>query len=516
MDDASSADFLDAELAFETSNANSGSRWPTTAAADNRLFPNCRPQLKPKFIVDPNARVFAIGSCFARNIEEYLARVGMDVISTQIEFPAAEMSHGARHNDLLVKYTPPSILQELRFALDETCTFEDQLKFLAPLRSGLSVDLTLPSWYSAVKPGRAIERRRQITALFSKIRSADLVIMTLGLIETWYDRQADGFICEVPSRDLLIEYPRRFAFFRLDYEQARAYTSECIELIRKVNPAVKIVLTTSPVPLGRTFSGDDIIVANGYSKAVLRSVAGSLTLTDPSLDYYPSFEMVMLSDPRDSWASDQRHVTDSRVGDVVRSFISSYVPDASGDIRAQYVDAKILASRNDFRSALEKMIPLESFFPGDRQFLNDLCLAAEGAREDGLALEVHEKLDQVGETSVVRQMRRAQCYTRLGRHAEALDIANSIGPGHIGARLTKIDSLIQLKRTKDAREFADETLEQIRNGGDRVPRNGWVYDWLENCYRLLGASREMDAVRALRAINIGLVGLNSTVSVAGC
>ncbi len=495
------AALIDAEQAFATSAASDRSRWPVSTASDNRLFPDCRPRLKPKFRIARDARVFAIGSCFARNIEEYLVRLGLDVISSSIEFPAEEMAPNSRRNDLLVKYTPPSILAELRYALDEECSFDEQVRFLAPLRSGKIVDLNLPSWYSAVPHKRAIERRHQITELFAKIRSADLVIITLGLIEAWYDRQADGFICEVPSRDLVTEYPGRFSFVLLDYGQALHYTQESIKLIRKANAAAKIVLTTSPVPLGRTFTEDDIIVANGYAKAVLRAVAGDIGAVEPGVDYYPSYEMVMLSDPRTSWQADQRHVADSRVGDVIRTFISFYIPDVAREIdaaRDRYINAKILCSRREYAEALKEFGALASFFPGDRAFVNDMCLAAEQAGDNFLAIKLHQELDNIEGRNDARGIRLANCYARIERHEEALAIAESIGVANIGAPLVKLDALIALGRTQAARDAARSMLQLVQSDSNETKRPDWVYKRLERSFRALGADENAELVRSLR------------------
>jgi tetratricopeptide (TPR) repeat protein len=489
---------IDAEKAFATSARNRAARWPNSNGNENRLFPDCRPKLKPKFQIARDARVFAIGSCFARNIEEYLVRLGIDVVSSSLEFPESEMLPGSRRNDLLVKYTPPSVLQELRFALDPESTFDDQLKFIVPLRDGNTVDLTIPSWYSAVSQERAVERRRQINDLYAKIPTVDLVIITLGLVEAWYDRQGEGFICEPPSQQLMKEHPGRFAFVRLDFGQAKQYTQQCIDLIRQANPAIKIVLTTSPVPLGRTFTGDDIIVANGYSKAVLRAVAGEISADDPMVDYYPSYEMVMLSDFSASWEADQRHVKDSRVGDVVRTFIASYFPDASdglADVRARYLEANILSSKRQFAEALKEFKSLERFFPGDLGFLKDFSRAAEGGRNFELAADLLQRLNRLEGRTDMRDVQLGNCYAYLGRHEEALALAEAIGSRYIGAPIVKIDALIALGRKEPARALARAMVETIQK--DNQPRYIWVYTRLEHSFRSLGDLDDAEAVRLL-------------------
>src|SRR5437868_6574871 len=89
---------------------NSHAKWPVRHS-DNRLEPECWPHLAPTFKFDKTTKMFAIGSCFARNIEGYLSRNGFNVPSAKI-VQNSTLAHGASA-EILNKYTPPSIYQEL-------------------------------------------------------------------------------------------------------------------------------------------------------------------------------------------------------------------------------------------------------------------------------------------------------------------------------------------------------------------------------------------------------------------
>jgi hypothetical protein len=69
----------------------------------------------------------------------------------------------------------------------------------------------------------------------------------------------------------------------------------------------KILLTVSPVPLTKTFTNEDAVVANSYSKSVLRVCAQELKERHPEVDYFPSFEIVS-SCGLDSFKEDNIHV----------------------------------------------------------------------------------------------------------------------------------------------------------------------------------------------------------------
>lgn len=63
----------------------------------------------------------------------------------------------------------------------------------------------------------------------------------------------------------------------------------------KAQAPIPAGFTVSPVPLYLTFSGEDIIVANTYSKSVLRAVCNAVENSRKRVDYFPSYEAVTLS-----------------------------------------------------------------------------------------------------------------------------------------------------------------------------------------------------------------------------
>jgi tetratricopeptide (TPR) repeat protein len=88
---------------------------------------------------------------------------------------------------------------------------------------------------------------------------------------------------------------------------------------------VKILITTSPVPLTRTFTGQDISIANSYSKSVLRAVCGAAPLERQGVDYFPSYEMATLSSPALVWKADRIHVSPAFVGKIVGHMLDHYM-----------------------------------------------------------------------------------------------------------------------------------------------------------------------------------------------
>jgi len=70
-----------------------------------------------------------------------------------------------------------------------------------------------------------------------------------------------------------------------------------------------MLVTVSPVPLLSTFRDVDVLVANTYSKSVQRAAIDEFIADADGVDYFPSYEFVMLSNPTIAWSrGDYRHV----------------------------------------------------------------------------------------------------------------------------------------------------------------------------------------------------------------
>ena len=88
--------------------------------------------------------MFTIGSCFARNIEEYLLRLGLIVPTMSFSAPRSELPSAERETGLLNKYTPDSIAVELDMALSASPTITPR-DCLIQTRDDAYIDLQLPS-----------------------------------------------------------------------------------------------------------------------------------------------------------------------------------------------------------------------------------------------------------------------------------------------------------------------------------------------------------------------------------
>ncbi|HEX3550219.1 MAG TPA: GSCFA domain-containing protein [Candidatus Elarobacter sp.] len=314
------------------------------------------PFVRPKFRLRPDDVFFCIGSCFARVIERQLLYRGVAVSSLALRGDPSDVPHAV--NGTVSKYTTASMLNELQWSLDGV-PFPDAA--LVADGDGYR-DLQLQQQPFPVTLERARERRRDVTAYFGRLREATVVILTLGLAEVWYDRLTELYLNVAPTYDMVHREPGRFVVQISDYAENRArLESMCAILAEQGRSDLRIVVTTSPVPLHRTFTGDDALVQNTYAKAVLRAVAGDVARVHANVEYFPAYEMVTLSDRETAYMEDQLHVSPALQDLIGATFLEAFGIAISrphpeydeGDYLEVNADVKAAVVRGQFASGYE-------------------------------------------------------------------------------------------------------------------------------------------------------------------
>lgn len=313
--------------------SNSNADW---SEAGSRLVPQAWPAFDPHFVVPAGGSVFTVGSCFARNIEEHVSRLGFEVPALAFSVPHAERS-GGRGNAILNKYTPAAIRQEFEWVrrvheAGGRVTAEHVAPLAFTCTDGTVIDLQLGG-FRPVSPERLIARRQELYDVFRHLFTADCVVLTLGLIEAWRDETTGLYIQQAPVQPSFRRSLSRFTFHRLSFAACLAEVQGAIDTVRAVNPATNVLITTSPVPLDRTFTADDVITATMHGKSVLRGVCGEIVAANERVDYFPSYESVMLTRDWSVFQADRRHVSDAFVGRIVQRLLDTYFREAAPDRR---------------------------------------------------------------------------------------------------------------------------------------------------------------------------------------
>ena len=302
----------------------------------------------PKFTFSPENTFFCIGSCFARNVEEHLIYSRLKVLSKRVFSPLEEWSN--RPNAFMNKYVIASMLNEV--------TWVSQLPEMVPeLFIPVSEGWLDPQLSPAANPTsfeRVVERRRYLSQeVFARLRQADVAVVTLGLVEAWFDRLTGLWLNGTPPLRTLKAAPGRYTFESTSVDQNRVWLEALYDALKLLNPAAKLVVTVSPVPMDTTFSGRDSAVAHVVSKARLRVVADEFVSRHDDVDYFPSFEMVSLAPHAVSFAEDHIHPRDDTVGGVVRAFVKTFIPDAAEAVTG-YHEMTYLRSHPEVYAAVRR------------------------------------------------------------------------------------------------------------------------------------------------------------------
>jgi GSCFA family len=298
---------------------NKLAKYPDPSKDPERYIPYPTVGHQPSFQIKASDKIFTIGSCFARNTERALVAMGMPVLSALVEGVTPD-------ENITNKYTTKSILHDLRttFAYPsraKSTIYEQSADAFVNLTFGGTGALT-------PKPLAEVEDLTdRYFANLKKIRSANIIILTLGLVEVWYDKLTKTYLNLMPNVRILKKQPERFEMHVLSYEDIMGDLQEILAILRaNAQPDVRFLLTVSPVPLHATFRDQDCMQANMYSKSVQRTAAEVICLSNPDVAYFPSYEMVSMAAPQYAWVDvDFRHVRKEMVDRIMRSVLSHYL-----------------------------------------------------------------------------------------------------------------------------------------------------------------------------------------------
>lgn len=273
-------------------------------------------------------RIATAGSCFAQHIGRNLALRGAHYLDMEpapavfgSENEARRWGFGVfscRYGNI---YTARQLLQLFHEA-HGTRTPAERVwqrgdRFFDALRPGID-----PVGQASAADVLAL-RERHLGAVRRMFATVDLFVFTLGLTEGWASRD-DGTIYPLAPGVVAGDYdPARHVFRNLRYGQILADMREFWQALKAVNPAARMLLTVSPVPLAATAGPEHVLVASTYSKSVLRAVAGDLAADEADIGYFPSYEIISTHPGRGAFFEpDQRNVNPTGVDLVMRHFFS--------------------------------------------------------------------------------------------------------------------------------------------------------------------------------------------------
>jgi len=253
--------------------------------------------------------VASIGSCFADEFAKHMRENGFNYVQTESDVFSASANWGR-------VYTIPAFRQIVMYSEDEAFprpVAQSSKGWFDPLRdTDVGYSRTRDETERAIVDHRAASRKA--------FTDARVLIITLGQNEAWIDRQSGLVWARRPPAPILDRFEAR----SFSFEEDIAWLEDAIGRLRRMNPALDILLTVSPVASFATFCGTDAVTQSFAGKCVLRAVAERVTGTVPRVWYFPAFEMTLAYNPH-TLNADNRHVkhaTIDRIFTLLRATVA--------------------------------------------------------------------------------------------------------------------------------------------------------------------------------------------------
>ncbi len=298
------------------------------------------PVSTPSFAIDRSKKIATAGSCFAQHIARTLSRNGFNYYVTESAPPeltgaeAHKRNFGvfsARYGNI---YTARQLVQLVKrvsgeFQPVDNCWHRKDGRFVDPFRPQIE-----PEGFSDLKSLQS-SRAEHFSAVRQLLVQSDVFVFTLGLTEGWRSK-VDGAVFPLAPGVAggLMDFDK-YEFVNFSAAEVVSDLAVFLKQLSDVNPACKVILTVSPVPLIATFEPKHVLSATCYSKAVLRVAAEEVCRAHSHVEYFPSFEIITGSFNRGSYfEADLRSVTDFGVSHVMRLFQKHYMSETSSAVSA--------------------------------------------------------------------------------------------------------------------------------------------------------------------------------------
>lgn len=229
------------------------------------------------------------GNCFARSIEKALRLGEKTVLSSPYNpaMPGDAVKQFQRYNIFNLDIATNEILW---------ATQKPEAVDQALIRVGEElIDMQLH--FSVAYPPDEMRRIRSIyNASYAAVAEADVVVGIVGGMRQWYDTQCGIYINVQPTRRMVADYPGRFELHELDSDDIAAGVLRFRAAVRACNSKAQILIAVSPVSQPSTVSTQDSLIAQFYSKSVLRVGVEKVLQEFDDVEYIAALETALLSD----------------------------------------------------------------------------------------------------------------------------------------------------------------------------------------------------------------------------
>ena len=281
-------------------------------------------------VISPDETLATMGSCFAQHLSRFIVKSGLKYRVDEPPPPELSATEATRRNYGVFSarygnvYTVRQALQLFDRAFGTWHPAEEVWqrgdRYVDPFRPRIEPD-------GFAQPEAVLEESlRHLDCVRKVFTESHWLVLTLGLTEAWRSREDGATYPLAPGVAGGSYDPARHEFVNFTAAEVSEDLARLVTRINGINPACRLILTVSPVPLIATYEPRHVLVSTAYSKAALRVAADETARRFQNVFYFPSFEII--TSPATGgryYADDLREVTDIGVAHVMRVFRDHYL-----------------------------------------------------------------------------------------------------------------------------------------------------------------------------------------------
>ena len=279
---------------------------------------------KPKNPISYEAKIGLIGSCFVENIGEKL---------NYYKFSNWINPNGILFHPLAIEKALSAVVSKKEYSKADLIYDNERWHSMDHHSDFSSLD--------AAKTLGSINTSLQNT--FEALQTTSHLIITLGTAWVYHHIATDNLVAnchKIPQK----EFVKRL----LSVTEIVASLQNSIDLVKKINPKLEVILTLSPIRHLK-----DGMLANSRSKAHL--LAAIHQVVDTTTHYFPSYE-IMLDDLRNYrfYSSDMLHPNEVSVAYIWTIFKEIWISPKSFDLMEQVAQVQRDLQHKAFNPSSEK------------------------------------------------------------------------------------------------------------------------------------------------------------------
>lgn len=304
-------------------------RWSKISRTKNIYLPT----VNEYKILNKSSRICSLGSCFADRISYELAKRDINIgeinlfekdkKNKHLTFPWGSFFNPLNFLDILshvlevkkINFNEDTFIKVPKNLTGNHYESSEQYSEIGKFKL-INLHVKIKHDFSDYE-NSLIAVKKNLEKLKKCLIESDTVILTLGLIEAWIDKKNNyswhAFHGESLKKKSIED---RAKFKKLNFEEVSNCIKQLINLLT-IDLKKKLIFTISPVPMAFTFTDKDIVLANRYSKSLLRAAIENF-INNKNVFYFPSFEVVVDSvGLKDSYEDDKIHIKQSVFEDFI-------------------------------------------------------------------------------------------------------------------------------------------------------------------------------------------------------